>query len=526
MIYFLTDWQSEQPQFESDIMYNVSKVLQDQNLETKTINTCLSPFINYFINSFEFYNSDHFIQLIESATDRFSLTYAPLTLNDLSFPKEWEMTYTRSSVLFTREGMIKAEVFFNCFGFVSQIRYPTFLGEKIEVYSEKGVLLTQKTIDSSGEVIEQVIFDERGQEILTIWSDYVFIEKAYQKSFKKKNYQTFEEVCIELINLALANFNPKEDRLIIDGTNDWVMSLIEGVDFPESVLYIFSGSTQVCLSKIERHLELIKKGRRIVTDNLQLLEILESTLPLLKNKFYSMPLYPTLLRLGESNNFSETTIYWQIEQFNAPSRALLETFLEMKLKTPELCFIIEGKAEDDGRIFEKDLLNFVSQRFEISFSSPEYELVKQYYEGLEKGEVAPHLRESFQTEKQENPLFSDVIKAYLFYKGISFRKDSSIYSLKKDLGKVRIFIDHCQKQEFFNHSLAVSAGIPLLSKMPSPYLVDGKNGFLYKEDGQLIKGLKYYLSPDRWNQSLVESVEVIENNRRDKLNEKWKEVLK
>ncbi|PGE32468.1 accessory Sec system glycosyltransferase Asp1, partial [Bacillus cereus] len=93
--------------------------------------------------------------------------------------------------------------------------------------------------------------------------------------------------------------------------------------------------------------------------------------------------------------------------------------------------------------------------------------------------------------------------------------------------RVRLFIDDRQKYDFLSHSLAVSAGIPILSKTPSPYLVHGKNGLLYEEDEDLLKTIRAYLTdPDLWNQSLVESVEIIENNSAEGLIEKWKEVLK
>ncbi|MDG4985218.1 accessory Sec system glycosyltransferase Asp1, partial [Lactococcus lactis] len=239
MLYFLTDWRSEHP-LESDILFNVNTIFQEGGFETKLINTQFSPFLNYLMNVFESYDSDHFIQLLDIMSNRFALNYAPLTLNDLDFPKGWERTYTRGSVLLSTEGLIKAEVYFNSFGFVSQVHYPTSLGKEIHVYSEKGTLLTQSSFDASGEAIEQRLFDEGGQLILTQWGGAVFIEKDYQKHFKKVTYASFKEICMELLHITLVNFNPKEDRLVVDGTNDWVMSLIEGIGFPESVVYIFS----------------------------------------------------------------------------------------------------------------------------------------------------------------------------------------------------------------------------------------------------------------------------------------------
>ncbi|WP_406834527.1 accessory Sec system protein Asp1 [Lactococcus lactis] len=528
MLYFLTDWQSEHP-LESDIIFNVNTMFQESRLETKVINTQFSPFLNYFTNAFESYDSDHFIQLLDIMSNRFALNYAPLTLNDLDFPKGWERTYTRGNVLLSKEGVIKAEVYFNSFGFVSQVHYPTRLGKEIHIYSEKGTVLLQEFFDTSGAKNEQRLFDEGGQLILTQWGGDIFIEKDYQKHFKKVTYASFKEVCIELLHLTLVNFNPKEDQLVIDGTNDWVMSLIEGIGFPESVVYIFSGPSENCLSQLDEHLGLIGKGKAIITDNQSFQSSIENTpfYQSIKSKTHYMSLYPTTLRLGESNRFLEGIVYWQVEQFDLQTSALFGKFLELKLTTRELCLMIESEEENDEVKVEGYLTRFIAQRFEINLSSPEYGLVQQYYEALENEEMTPGLRDLFQATKQENPAFSRVIEAYLFYTGIRFRKNASVETLKADFETVRVFIDQCQKYDFLSHSLAVSAGIPILSKTPSPYLVRSKNGLLYEDDEDLVEAVHAYLiDPDLWNQSLVESVEVIESNSAEGLIEKWKEVLK
>lgn len=526
MLYFLTDWKSEHP-LESDIVFNVNTIFQESGLETKLINTQFSPFLNYYMNRFEGYDSDHFISLMDTVTDRFALNYAPLTLNDLDFLKDWERTYTRGSVLLSKEGVIKAEVYFNSFGFVSQVHYPTRLGKEIHVYSEKGTLLTQSSFDASGKAIEQRIYDEGGQLILTQRGGDVFIEATYQKRFKKKTYDSFKEVCMELLHLALVDFNPKEDRLIVDGTNDWVMSLIEGGVFPESVVYLFSGPIELCLSQVEEHLGLIENGKAIITDNLHFQEEIEKGKGPLQSELHFMSLFPTVLRLGESNNFLEGTVYWQIEAFDSQTSALFEKILELKLTTRELCLILESeKATDEAKV-ETLLSHFITKNFEISLSSSEYGLVQQYYEALENEEMTPGLRDLFQANKRENPSFNRVIEAYLFYTGIRFRKNASVETLKADFETVRVLIDQCQKYNFLSHSLAVSAGIPILSKIPSPYLVNGQNGLLYEKNEDLVEAVQGYLTnPDLWNQSLVESVEVIENNSAEGLIEKWKEVLK
>lgn len=528
MIYFLTDWQSEMDRLESNILFNVNKIFNEGGIETKMINTQFSPFSNYFTNHFEFYDSDHFTNLLDAVTDRFALCYAPLILKDLEFPKTWEKVYTRNNVLLTKEGEVKAEVFFNSFGFVSQVHYLSSLGKEIDIYSEKGVVLLKQKFNNDGEQVEQQIFDEGGQLILTQWNDYVFIDNSYKSHFKRSTYSTFKEVCMELVNSSLVNFNPKEDRLIIDGTSNWLMELIEAFQYPESIVYIFTGSTVECLSQLNHHLQFIEKGKSIITDNIHFLnELKRNDFYPIKNKLRYIPLYPTTLMLGESNTYLEEYVYWQIEQFDSQISALFQKFLQMKMEVRDLCLIIDIKEEGDEDKIKMLLESFVVKNFEVILTSPEYELVKKYYEALRNEEMTAGLKELFQKFKKEDKEFSRIIESYLFYTGISFKKNVAFQELKTAFGKVRVFIDQREKYEFLSHSLAVSAGIPLLSKKASPYLINGKNGILYKDIKEVIEGVKDYLSDhDLWNKNLVESVELIENNSANGLLEKWKENLK
>ncbi|WFR75732.2 accessory Sec system glycosyltransferase Asp1 [Lactococcus lactis] len=198
----------------------------------------------------------------------------------------------------------------------------------------------------------------------------------------------------------------------------------------------------------------------------------------------------------------------------------------MKLETRELCLTIEILNNEEKEA-QKVLTHFISNSFKINVQSTDFELVKQYYEALKNEEMTPALRELFNKTKHGNPEFGRVIEAYLFYAGVTFIKRSNVQDLKKAFQSARVFIDQREDYQFLNHSLAVSAGLPILSKTPSPYLMEGENGFIFKDDHQLLEDVQYYLSqPDHWNKNLVESVSVIEKNSAEALVEKWKGVLK
>lgn len=527
MNYFLTDWEIEFTKLESNTIFNIHKILDDGKLQTKIINTKSYPFSNYFLNRFNFYKSDKFVNIFDIIFDTNQLNYSPLSMKDLKFLDKLEKTYTRNKVILSKNGVIKGEVLFNEFGFVSQIEYYQNGRREVHNYSEKGNILSKKIIDNVVHQTVQEIFDDQGKLILREYGDYLRIGRQYRKYFKQEIYDTFNEVCIELINMFFLNFNPEEDRLIIDGKSLWLMRLIEHFRFPQSIIYVFSGTISDTIPQIENYINIIGKGKQIVTDNFLLKQKIISNYPLIERKTKYLPIFSTNFDLGKSNEGLEKYIYWQIKVFDSRIIGLLGRILKMKLTIRELCLIIESEDKDDEIKIDTYSKNFITENFDISFNSSEYDLVKKYYEALKNKKMTAALRDLFQKNYRENTEFSRVVEAYLFYTGITFRKSSSVETLKTDFKMVRLFIDQRKSGDFLSHSLAVSAGIPIFSKIPSPYLINGKNGILYKEDEELLEAVSHYLSDaDAWNQSLVESVEIIQNNCSEGLIEKWIEVLK
>ncbi|KZK08513.1 MULTISPECIES: accessory Sec system glycosyltransferase Asp1 [Lactococcus] len=529
MIYFLTDWQGEE-QLELDAIFNVTKTFNISEVETKIINTKLLPFSSYFANSFEFYNPNKIINLLDTVAHQVAATHAPLNLSDLHFPQNWEKTFTRTNVLLSENGVIKGEVFFNKFGFVSEVHYPSQLGNEIHVYSEKGHILSKQKISSSGEQIENQVFDEGGKLIFTDWSDYVFIGETYKNYFARETYATFKDLFIELLNTTLTNFNSVEDRIIVDGTSSWLMDIVEGFSFPETALYVFSGELGQCIDQIDKHRTLIEKGKRIITDNHSLQKRIENDLVYqsLKNVTRYMPLYPTTLTLGKSNTYLEQSIYWQINHFDVQSEKILLDFLRLKLEINDLYLIIDMQNNADQVKVQRTIESFISQNLGVDTISSDYLLVKQYYEALEKEEMTPELDNLFSIAKEEQNLeFSKALEAYAFFTCITFRNFPSVQELRQDFTKMRIFIDYRDENQFHSHSLALSAGIPILSKKASPYLNKEKNGVVFQNNEQLIRATDSYLSnTDKWNQNLVESVDIIQKYSMDGLIIEWKEYLK
>mgnify|MGYP004708386839 CR=1 FL=1 len=523
MIYFLTDWNTELEKLESNIIFNTTKLFNTGEIDTKIINLQMTPFLSYYVNRFEFYNSNNIESFLDILPHQFACVYAPLTMNDLQFPKSYEKTYTRTNVLLSKDGVIKGKVFFNQFGFVSQVCYYSDFGKEVQTFSEKGYILFKEFFDSKGNFVEKQVLDEGGQLILTEYDETVVIADVYRKYFLREIYASFKEFCIELVNRFLIHFNPEKDRIVIDGTSRWLIEIAKGIKASESIISIFSGDLQECISNINQNLEFITKGKQIITDQYLLKDI---DVLNLKNKVEYMPFFPTRLTLGESNRYLEQFVYWEISSFDAQIKQIFQEFLRIKLTYHDVCLIIKSENSLDLKYAQDILEAFILKNFETTLTSSEFELVKHYYEALENDEMTPVLRDLFHASKKEKQGFSRIIEAYLFFKGITYRHSSSVKTLTEDFNKVRIFVDQRDKGDFFNHSLATSSGIPIISKRPSPYLFENKNGMIIGTDNGVIEVVESYLkNTDKWNQNLVESVGIIEQYSPDGLLNRWKEVM-
>lgn len=529
MIYFIADWSSTKVSLESNAMFNVTRMFSDKDIKTKIINTRMPSFFNFFANQYNFQNHTELIGLLDCVLEVSNGSHSPLNLLDLKLSPKFEKTYTKKNVLLTKDGVVKGEIYFNDFGYVAEVHYFSDLGKEVHFYSEKGYVYCKQTFDHMHKQVKRQMFDEFGKLVFTEVPNCIVIADAYLKHFKQKNYVNYKEVCIELLNKTLDNFNPKVDKIIIDASSTWITKIMANFSYMENMILMFPHDVKKVKLKINESQTLVERSKKIITDNTTFgKEILNKNYcQNITQKVNCIPFYPTNLMLGKSNTYAEQYVYWHINHLDQKTITILTSFLEMKLKMGDLCIVIESQVEADKDILIKIVTAFVNQNFNIEIGTPEYVLVKQYYEAKKKKELTPALREAFQTAKKNSQNFHQNIAAYLFSTGFEFRCNSDYQQLEIDLQKIRVYVDNCEQSNFFRHSLAVSAGIPLLSNQLSPYLVDKKNGFLIRDNEQMFKTVENYLvNTDMWNQNLVESIEVIEKFGEAELMIKWQAELK
>ena len=98
----------------------------------------------------------------------------------------------------------------------------------------------------------------------------------------------------------------------------------------------------------------------------------------------------------------------------------------------------------------------------------------------------------------------------------------------KELEKTRLIIDLNEEPNLYTQIAGISAGIPQINQRNTEYVDHLKNGYvLTKGEGELEKAMNYFLKTLKpWNESLIYSIEKIQEYTGQRLIEKWEGWMK
>ena len=94
------------------------------------------------------------------------------------------------------------------------------------------------------------------------------------------------------------------------------------------------------------------------------------------------------------------------------------------------------------------------------------------------------------------------------------------------LQKIRLVIDLGKTPNIFLQIASLSAGIPQINRVKSPYVIHGENGRVVETMDELKEAVLLYTEGLReWNKALIHTVRLLEEYSGEKVIEKWKESL-
>ena len=527
MMYFIADLPEDVKSFEKIPLLNMIKNIRNNGLEYKVLLPTLVPFLRYLNSEYKLFDIEqselifHHIQNIQLNSG------TPLTMNDLDLPNDVEKIYTRNDVLLYKNNEKFGNVKFNRFGFIDQVKYFWKNGSRIDIYSDYGFIISSKLYDESGNLERRIFYDEQENSIFEIKDEQVNIVDTISENFNKRTYSNIEEIINEFLRKALKDFNLKTDYLVIDISNDYLITLSKNFPFPEKIIFVFYGNfTTRILNKIKQISELTQ-AKALITDSTLLKRTLDQEhINGLNINTHLIPTFSTQLSLGQSNTLRERVIYWQIDNVDKDFKKTFHKMLRYRLKFDDLRLILNVINQNDIEILKKEVVEFVNNELEINTTSDEFKMIETYFAAELEGQMSIDLKEAFETAKKNIYGFENMITAYSFIHHVDYRFKSLTKINQQDLSISRIYVNFRKTNDAFKESIVLSNGIPFISFQSSIYFKDGKNGNIIKSNNELFDVLSTYLdSNEIWNKALVESVEMINKNSTDQIMSDWGDVI-
>lgn len=421
-------------------------------------------------------------------------------------------------------------------GFVQTVE--NFEGGKhfFDIYDDRGFKASTKYMEED-RIIRQDWFDEVGQCVLRYEPDSkvpVRILSNYD-NFNHTEYASLDDVYLEFVNKKFTNeFDSQKDGLIAS-SGEKIRPLMLKIQKQMPVTYLLDHQGTVDSTDIKKLTPQIRGAASFVVPNYALFEQfqLETDERSQGHLELGYP-YGADMRLGNSNEERQLIIYWNIGDANddASISNVCDELLNYYLKYENMGLIISTLDEGKANLISSAIINKIITQYNFLTEDEDRELLDKILRnpsnGLDVqnlvGQVKFRLWEQWQIE---HPLKDGEIKVMdgedvpsetvdweRFTSDIAnilIRIEPQDYQIFDDLSRARILVDMGKPYDARMQFNAISAGIPQINNVESPFVIDQENGWIVKEGHSLTQGLDFYLQKlGNWNVALVNTAKYME----------------
>ncbi|MCY3026099.1 MULTISPECIES: accessory Sec system protein Asp1 [Aerococcus] len=426
----------------------------------------------------------------------------PITLEDLSFPKQAEFVPTPFLMMVFVHNEHYADIQFKSNGYIAFIDY----------YQDKQ--LTKQYIFDDRAFISSVIFYNNGQashqDYLNLAGQWV-VREFYAKGsieinqdllekerFDHTTYQSKETLIEEMTSKYLIKHMGQDDKVVV-AYSDRHNHLFNQLSQKNKIDLIYSLYSQRSFESNTKDFKTsLKRAKLLITDTDQLKDQLinYTKKSSLDTSIYRLSPFDTRLQLGMSQRIKNLIIYLEVSQLSLEEIKEVMDVIKTKMEKDERIRLVLGAFQiDQAKI---DHLESLSDHLNKYFDS-------QYGEVVDFADKMP--------EKEKKPVCQVQI---------NHSERDFIQSLKY----VRLMIDWTSHPWVYGQIAGISAGISQINRVESAYVEHLKNGLIAKNLDQLAQGIDYYFKGlKHWNEALVYSVEKINKYHSGELVSQWKALL-
>ncbi|SJZ82258.1 accessory Sec system protein Asp1 [Pilibacter termitis] len=526
MIYLFPAWQQENYNMEYDPILKLVKIFQHMKEDAQLLLMSYMPFLRYKIENFSlpYWSAFDTIQKIDI------LTGVPLMLSDLSFPEESEFLYTPKGVVILQEKKKFANVQYNEYGCIEKIYYYQTSLFKVENFDDRGFLSSVEEYQEE-KLKKRSYYNEFGEHTLTEYFfpiSKVVIEKFGVKGFSKEVYSSINEVLLEALQQKLQQ-KKEEKQKLISVYQPYLVQILHSLVQQEKITWLIQQNQSFFSLEENEHFNVLEKSERILCDTKcmreKFLHWANENLLSIEEKVESIPFYDLELDLGESNFVQEMLLYVKVNSLNAFKERFIDLLLKKLIENESYYLLITTDSLELEEMIQQKAIQLIDTYFDIDSTSSDFKKTLRYVETKRMQKLLKQDEEAVE-HLRKTPLWKQLVAAINVYERLEYRRVFHLYQIRELFKKTRLYIELDEATNFQMQLLALSVGIPQMTRNQFDFVFHKENGILYDEECDLEQEVDYYLKHlANWNQSLIRNIELLEEYDLEKISERWQVVL-
>ena len=530
MIYLIPNWKQADNNLENDRILNITRLFAENGEPYKLFLLNYLPFLRYKAQEYSLL-SDCYWRAYDDIQNISLEEGHPLSIEDLSFPEDVENIYTPFGMVLLQNNQPYGEVIYNKYGCIERVKYYKADHICLDHYDDRGFLSVKEYLSKSNVAYQREYFNEYGEKTVTeILADEpaIIIETAGNDQLKKKTFFTMDEVIAVVLQMELEKINDSSKK-ILTTTDEDVLKVTQTIQETESLIRIVSDDDILRDKNRELFVKSMKAAKSIVTDTSakqqELLTVKKAHLELVNMSVTTIPMFNTELDLGMSNSVAQLIMYWRATQLSDFMFEANEVLIKNLINNTKYSLIIEVSTILDQSKLQDRQKELIDTYFDVDSESEDFQKAAHFIEAKR----TKHLYKADELaieEIRKTDSWKNLVKAINVYNRIEFRVQPTLLSIRNDFQRTRLYIDISEKYDLQMQSLAISAGIPQITKVKTDFIEDHKNGRIVRRISELEPAMTFFLQNlSNWNNALVKNVTVIEEFSPHIILEKWRHVL-
>lgn len=524
-------WENEVSELNRDLLKNLTNVFVGGKKSVKLAVLNFLPNLRYLLHvngltNYEYWNIWDAILGIERVDGM------PLGPEALDLPQRVRLINAMTSMDDYEGSKLYARIIRSSEGYLSEVQFMNPQNRHTDVYDDRGFKVCTNYYENE-EVVRQEWFNECNQLIVRYEPKAkvaVQILGNYS-NFEKRQYKTLNELLMEFVNSFFEkHFDPTQDRLIAS-TNLKIRPLMVEIQKRLPVTYLLDHLGPMDTTTVETLQSQIQGAFKFVVPNYVIFQQIKSSVaePAQKVLKLGYP-YGTENRLGNSNEESKMFIYWHIDESTNDTTCsqFAEKLIDYSLEHENVGLQVAALNDRQANLVFNYLCQALKNKYTFLDLEQDQDLIWKIVFGREDtdaiGKLLMQLKFRLGMNLKHNPETNpQKLADSARFKKINWKKvmeditetiirvnsrDNEIY---RNLARSRVLIDVGSPYNTRMQFNAISAGIPQIVNVDSPFIINRKNGWIINEKQSLSQGLDFYLQElGKWNKSLVATTKYME----------------